>query len=76
MDENSYKTIADFINLIDDDPTATIIVQDNQYLDFFIKQLNQDRLNKGKQAWLSPNIHTINIHKNIMPTNLHLFFIY
>ena len=54
MDENSYKTIADFINLIDDDPTATIIVQDNQYLDFFIKQLNQDRLNKGKQAWLSP----------------------
>lgn len=72
MDENSYKTIADFINLIDDDPTATIIVQDNQYLDFFIKQLNQDRLNKGKQAWLSPNIHTIGVWSKELWNRLHL----
>ncbi len=67
-----YQTTADFISLIDDDPTATIIVQDNQYLDFFVKQLNQDRLNKGKQAWLSPNIHTIGVWSKELWNQLHL----
>lgn len=68
----TYQTTADFINLIDNDPTATIIVQDNQYLDFFVKQLNQDRLNKGKQAWLSPNIHTIGVWSKELWNRLHL----
>ena len=72
MDDNSYKTIEDFINLIDNDPAATIIVQDNQYLDFFVKQINQNYLNKGQQAWLSPNIHTIGVWSKELWNRLHL----
>lgn len=70
--KQNYQAIADFINLIDNDPTATIIVQDNQYLDFFIKQLNQDRLSKGKQAWLSPHIYTIGVWTKELWNRLHL----
>lgn len=68
----TYQTTADFIDLINNDPTATIIVQDSQYLDFFVKQLNQDRLDKGKQAWLSPNIHTIAVWTRELWNRLHL----
>lgn len=72
----TYQTITDFINLTESDPTAIIIVQDNQYLDFFIKQLNQYHLDKGRQAWLSPNIKTISVWSQELWNRLHLHQIF